>query len=158
MLECGFKFILKRARLNRRSNHHSLSRIGSGMCATSNSLKDWIVSTSRRIFIQKPPSFSPIKRVLDGQTDGEFIRRFWARCACIRKLYCDPTGFNASRGLSNTISSAGLSPSDLLAQRGLTISLKARDLGGISVGSQIVYKKSRLVKYLAISWMTMRSR
>ncbi|HAS3295134.1 TPA: MCE family protein, partial [Vibrio cholerae] len=32
-------------------------------------------------------------------------------------------------------------PSDLLAQRGLTISLKARDLGGISVGSQIVYKK-----------------
>ncbi|QIL84446.1 MCE family protein [Vibrio sp. HDW18] len=32
-------------------------------------------------------------------------------------------------------------PSDLLAQRGLTISLKANDLGGISVGSQIVYKK-----------------
>ncbi|EHD2262826.1 MCE family protein [Vibrio cholerae] len=32
-------------------------------------------------------------------------------------------------------------PSDLLAQRGLTIYLKARDLGGISVGSQIVYKK-----------------
>ncbi len=85
-----------------------------------------------------------IKRVLDGKTDGEFIRRFWARCACIRKLYCDPTRFNASIGLSNTISSAGLIPSDLLAQRGLTISLKARDLGGISVGSQIVYKKIQI--------------
>ncbi|PNH88360.1 MlaD family protein [Vibrio diazotrophicus] len=32
-------------------------------------------------------------------------------------------------------------PSDLLANQGLTITLKARDLGGISVGSQIVYKK-----------------
>ncbi|WGY46928.1 MlaD family protein [Vibrio sp. ABG19] len=32
-------------------------------------------------------------------------------------------------------------PSDLLADSGLTISLKAADLGGISVGSQIVYKK-----------------
>ncbi|MBY7983820.1 MCE family protein [Vibrio fluvialis] len=32
-------------------------------------------------------------------------------------------------------------PSDLLANSGLTISLKASDLGGISIGSQIVYKK-----------------
>lgn len=32
-------------------------------------------------------------------------------------------------------------PSDLLAQEGLNISLKSRDLGGISVGSQIVYRK-----------------
>lgn len=32
-------------------------------------------------------------------------------------------------------------PSDLLADSGLTVSLKASDLGGISVGSQIVYKK-----------------
>jgi len=32
-------------------------------------------------------------------------------------------------------------PSDLLANQGLTITLKARDLGGVSVGSQIVYKK-----------------
>ncbi len=32
-------------------------------------------------------------------------------------------------------------PSDLLTNQGLTITLKARDLGGISVGSQIVYKK-----------------
>lgn len=32
-------------------------------------------------------------------------------------------------------------PSDLLANQGLNISLKSRDLGGISVGSQIVYRK-----------------
>lgn len=32
-------------------------------------------------------------------------------------------------------------PSDLLADSGLTVSLRAADLGGISVGSQIVYKK-----------------
>ncbi|MDC5806665.1 MlaD family protein [Vibrio europaeus] len=32
-------------------------------------------------------------------------------------------------------------PSDLMASEGLNISLKARDLGGISVGSQIVYRK-----------------
>ncbi|WP_154184449.1 MlaD family protein [Vibrio fluvialis] len=32
-------------------------------------------------------------------------------------------------------------PSDLLVNSGLTISLKASDLGGISIGSQIVYKK-----------------
>ncbi|MCZ4294533.1 PqiB family protein [Vibrio sinaloensis] len=32
-------------------------------------------------------------------------------------------------------------PSDLLANEGLNISLKSRDLGGISVGSQIVYRK-----------------
>ncbi|MFM2589909.1 MlaD family protein [Vibrio sp. TBV020] len=32
-------------------------------------------------------------------------------------------------------------PSDLLAEEGLNISLKSRDLGGISVGSQIVYRK-----------------
>lgn len=32
-------------------------------------------------------------------------------------------------------------PSDLLANNGLTLSLKAGDLGGISIGSQIVYKK-----------------
>ncbi|ELX7503381.1 MCE family protein [Vibrio fluvialis] len=32
-------------------------------------------------------------------------------------------------------------PSDLLANSGLTISLKASDLGGVSIGSQIVYKK-----------------
>ncbi|KGY13628.1 paraquat-inducible protein B [Vibrio tubiashii] len=32
-------------------------------------------------------------------------------------------------------------PSDLMANEGLSISLKARDLGGISVGSQIVYRK-----------------
>jgi len=32
-------------------------------------------------------------------------------------------------------------PSDLLAEAGLNISLKSRDLGGISVGSQIVYRK-----------------
>ncbi|RTZ16897.1 MCE family protein [Vibrio aquaticus] len=32
-------------------------------------------------------------------------------------------------------------PSDLLASEGLNISLKSRDLGGISVGSQIVYRK-----------------
>ncbi|WP_159656674.1 MlaD family protein [Vibrio atypicus] len=32
-------------------------------------------------------------------------------------------------------------PSDLLAQEGLSITLKARDLGGVSIGSQIVYRK-----------------
>jgi len=32
-------------------------------------------------------------------------------------------------------------PTDLLTNQGLTITLKARDLGGISVGSQIMYKK-----------------
>ncbi|KJY82448.1 paraquat-inducible protein B [Vibrio galatheae] len=32
-------------------------------------------------------------------------------------------------------------PSDLLANQGLNITLKSRDLGGISVGSQIVYRK-----------------
>ncbi|MEZ9233407.1 MlaD family protein [Vibrio amylolyticus] len=32
-------------------------------------------------------------------------------------------------------------PSDLLTNKGLNIRLKARDLGGISIGSQIVYKK-----------------
>ncbi len=32
-------------------------------------------------------------------------------------------------------------PNDLLTSQGLTITLKARDLGGITVGSQIVYKK-----------------
>ncbi|WP_038174777.1 MULTISPECIES: PqiB family protein [Vibrio] len=32
-------------------------------------------------------------------------------------------------------------PSDLLNKEGLSISLKSRDLGGISVGSQIVYRK-----------------
>ncbi|WP_367986457.1 MlaD family protein [Vibrio sp. NTOU-M3] len=32
-------------------------------------------------------------------------------------------------------------PSDILTKNGLNITLKARDLGGISVGSQIVYKK-----------------
>ncbi|USD42468.1 MCE family protein [Vibrio sp. SCSIO 43135] len=32
-------------------------------------------------------------------------------------------------------------PPDLLADKGLNITLRARDLGGISIGSQIVYKK-----------------
>lgn len=32
-------------------------------------------------------------------------------------------------------------PSDLLARQGLNITLKSRDLGGISIGSQIVYRK-----------------
>lgn len=32
-------------------------------------------------------------------------------------------------------------PSDILNKEGLTISLKSRDLGGISIGSQIVYRK-----------------
>lgn len=32
-------------------------------------------------------------------------------------------------------------PSDLLAKQGLNISLKAQDLGGISIGSQILYRK-----------------
>ncbi len=32
-------------------------------------------------------------------------------------------------------------PQDLLAAEGLTIALRARDLGGVSVGSQIVYRK-----------------
>lgn len=32
-------------------------------------------------------------------------------------------------------------PSDLLAQEGLTITLRSRDLGGVSIGSQIVYRK-----------------
>ncbi len=32
-------------------------------------------------------------------------------------------------------------PTDLLTTQGLTITLKARDLGGVSVGSQIMYKK-----------------
>lgn len=32
-------------------------------------------------------------------------------------------------------------PTDLLAENGLTITLKARDLGGVSIGSKIVYKK-----------------
>lgn len=32
-------------------------------------------------------------------------------------------------------------PSDLLANEGLNVSLRSRDLGGISVGSQIVYRK-----------------
>ncbi|PMH46490.1 paraquat-inducible protein B [Vibrio sp. 10N.286.49.B3] len=32
-------------------------------------------------------------------------------------------------------------PADLLASQGLNINLKAKDLGGISVGSQIIYKK-----------------
>ncbi|EGA69618.1 mce-related protein [Vibrio sinaloensis DSM 21326] len=32
-------------------------------------------------------------------------------------------------------------PSDLLAAEGLTITLRSRDLGGVSIGSQIVYRK-----------------
>ena len=32
-------------------------------------------------------------------------------------------------------------PSDILAQEGLNITLSARDLGGVSIGSQIVYRK-----------------
>lgn len=32
-------------------------------------------------------------------------------------------------------------PADLLAQQGLSITLRARDLGGVSIGSQIVYRK-----------------
>lgn len=75
-----------------------------------------------------------------------------------QELYCDPTGSTHQEDYPTQYQALDSAPSDLLAQRGLTISLKARDLGGISVGSQIVYKKSRLVKYLAISWMTMRSR
>ncbi|NIY84768.1 MlaD family protein [Vibrio hepatarius] len=32
-------------------------------------------------------------------------------------------------------------PSDILAQKGLSITLTARDLGGLSIGSQIIYRK-----------------
>lgn len=32
-------------------------------------------------------------------------------------------------------------PADLLAEQGLSITLRARDLGGVSIGSQIVYRK-----------------
>ncbi|POC05062.1 paraquat-inducible protein B [Vibrio vulnificus] len=32
-------------------------------------------------------------------------------------------------------------PTDILAEKGLTITLRARDLGGVSIGSKIVYKK-----------------
>lgn len=49
-------------------------------------------------------------------------------------------GSNASE-LETEFFALERAPSDLMANEGLSISLKARDLGGISVGSQIVYRK-----------------
>lgn len=46
-------------------------------------------------------------------------------------------------------------PTDLRVTQGLNIKLTSRDLGGVSIGSQIVYKKILLARYTAISWMMM---
>ncbi len=46
-----------------------------------------------------------------------------------------------TENIPTTFTAIDTAPVDLLANQGLNITLRARDLGGISVGSQIVYRK-----------------
>ncbi|MEH0389178.1 PqiB family protein [Vibrio mimicus] len=86
-----------------------------------------LLSTQTRFWMVKPTASLSGVSGLDALVSGNYIAI--QPGALHQEDY--PTEYNALES----------APSDPLSQRGLTISLKASDLGGISVGSQIVYKK-----------------
>lgn len=87
-----------------------------------------LLNDNTRFWLVKPTASLSGVSGLDALVSGNYIA-------------IQPGNENSSAEHDKVFSALDGAPSDLLPNQGLIISLKARDLGGISVGSQIVYKK-----------------
>ncbi|MGF1694266.1 MlaD family protein [Vibrio lamellibrachiae] len=85
-----------------------------------------LLSKETKFWLVKPTASLTGVSGLDALVSGNYI-----------SIYPSDT----SKELETEFTALDRPPSDLLTSKGLNIRLKARDLGGISIGSQIVYKK-----------------